>query len=155
MSYVHNVYFIWPMSVCHLQELIPYDTICNKRFFCREDENAVFYRVLVQILNTHHLCYSNIDMISQVLENIGNHYVRYISKYYNKLITIYTHTWYYSWRYMRSQTLQKCWGGWGCEVSCGGHHRLRGKTTTGSALDEAVFDIAQILAHLVHDMSRS
>ena len=47
------------------------------------------------------------------------------------------------------------WGGWGCEVSCGGHHRLRGKTTTGSALDGAVFDIAQILAYLVHDMSRS
>ena len=21
------------------------------------------------------------------------------------------------------------WGGWGCEVSCGGHHRPRGKTT--------------------------
>ena len=34
-------------------------------------------------------------------------------------------------------------GGWGCEVSCGGHHRQRGKTTTGSALDGAVFDIAQ------------
>ena len=32
-------------------------------------------------------------------------------------------------------------GGWGCEVSCGGHHRPRGKTTTGSALDGAVFDI--------------
>ena len=47
------------------------------------------------------------------------------------------------------------WGGWGCEVSCGGHHRLRGKTTTGSALDGAVFDITQILAYLVHNMSRS
>ena len=47
------------------------------------------------------------------------------------------------------------WGGWGCEVSCGGHHRLRGKTTMGSALDGAVFDIAQILAYLVHNMSRS
>ena len=46
-------------------------------------------------------------------------------------------------------------GGWGCEVSCGGHHRLRGKTTTGSAQDGAVFDIAQILAYLVHNMSRS
>ena len=46
-------------------------------------------------------------------------------------------------------------GGWGCEVSCGGHHRPRGKTTTGSALDEAVFDIAQILAYLVPNMSRS
>ena len=43
-------------------------------------------------------------------------------------------------------------GGWGCEVSCGGP---RGKTTTGSALDGAVFDIAQILAYLVHNMSRS
>ena len=48
-----------------------------------------------------------------------------------------------------------CEGGWGCEVSCGGHHRPRGKTTTGSALDGAVFDIAQILAYLVHNMSRS
>ena len=48
-----------------------------------------------------------------------------------------------------------CWGGWGCEVSCGGHHWLRGKTTTGSALDGAVYDIAQILAYLVHNMSRS
>ena len=47
------------------------------------------------------------------------------------------------------------WGGWGCEVSCGGHHRPRGKTTTGSALDGAVFDITQILAYLVHNMSRS
>ena len=47
------------------------------------------------------------------------------------------------------------WGGWGCEVSCGGHHRLTGRTTTGSALDGAVFDIAQILAYLVHNMSRS
>ena len=46
-------------------------------------------------------------------------------------------------------------GGWGCEVSCGGHHRPRGKTTTGSVLDGAVFDIAQILAYLVHNMSRS
>ena len=43
----------------------------------------------------------------------------------------------------------------GCKVSCGGHHRPRGKTTTGSALDGAVFDIAQILAYLVHNMSRS
>ena len=33
--------------------------------------------------------------------------------------------------------------------------RLRGKTTTRSALDGAVFDIAQILAYLVHNMSRS
>ena len=47
------------------------------------------------------------------------------------------------------------WGGWGCEVSCDGHHRPRGKTTTESALDGAVFDIAQILAYLVHNMSRS
>ena len=47
------------------------------------------------------------------------------------------------------------WGGWGCAVSCGRHHRLRGKNTTGSALDGAVFDIAQILACLVHNMSRS
>ena len=39
-------------------------------------------------------------------------------------------------------------GGWGCEVSCGGHHRPKGKTTTGSALDGAVFGIAQILAYL-------
>ena len=31
----------------------------------------------------------------------------------------------------------------------------RGKTTTGSALDGAVFDIAQILAYLVHNMSSS
>ena len=46
-------------------------------------------------------------------------------------------------------------GAWGCEVSCGGHHRPRGKTTTGSALGGAVFDIAQILAYLVHNMSRS
>ena len=46
-------------------------------------------------------------------------------------------------------------GGWGCEVSCGGHHRPRGKTTKGSALDGAVFDITQILAYLVHNMSRS
>ena len=46
-------------------------------------------------------------------------------------------------------------GGWGCEVSCGGHHWPRGKTTTGSVLDGAVFDIAQILAYLVHNMSRS
>ena len=42
------------------------------------------------------------------------------------------------------------WGGWGCEVSCGGHHWPRGKTTTGSAVDGTVFDIAQILAYLVH-----
>ena len=47
------------------------------------------------------------------------------------------------------------WGGWGCEVSCCGYHRPRGKTTMGSALDGAVFDFAQILAYLVHNMSRS
>ena len=52
-------------------------------------------------------------------------------------------------------TLTYIWGGWGCEVSCGGHHRPRGKTTTVSALDGAVFDIAQILAYLVHNVSRS
>ena len=46
-------------------------------------------------------------------------------------------------------------GGWGCEVSCGGHHRQRGKTTTGSALDGAVLDFTQILAYLVHNMSKS
>ena len=46
-------------------------------------------------------------------------------------------------------------GGWGYEVSCGGHHRPRGKTATGSVLDGAVFDIAQILAYLVRNMSRS
>ena len=32
------------------------------------------------------------------------------------------------------------WGGCGCEVSCGGHHRQRGKTTMGSALGRAVVD---------------
>ena len=55
------------------------------------------------------------------------------------------------------QTNAGIWGGWGSEVSCGGrgHHRPRGKTTTGSALDGAVFDITQILAYLVHNMSRS
>ena len=47
------------------------------------------------------------------------------------------------------------WGGWGCEVSCGGHHWLRGKATTGSALDGAVLDFTQILADRVHSMSRS
>ena len=46
-------------------------------------------------------------------------------------------------------------GGWGCEISCGGHHRQRGKTTMGSALDEAALDFTQILAYLVHNMSRS
>ena len=57
-------------------------------------------------------------------------------------------------RYIRYSSAQ-FWGGWGCEVSYGGHHRLRGKTTTGSALDGAVFDIAQLLAYLIHHMSRS
>ena len=47
------------------------------------------------------------------------------------------------------------WGGWGCEASCGGHHRQRGKTTTGSALDGAILDFTQILGYLVHNMSRS
>ena len=58
---------------------------------------------------------------------------------------------------MANVVLAPCvaWGGWGCEVSCGGHHRPREKTTTGSALDGAVFDIAQILAYLVHNMSSS
>ena len=45
--------------------------------------------------------------------------------------------------------------GWGCEVSCGGHHRQRGKTTIGSALGGAVLDFTQILAYLVHNVSRS
>ena len=27
------------------------------------------------------------------------------------------------------------WGGWSCEVSCGGHHRQRGKTTTAKRKD--------------------
>ena len=64
----------------------------------------------------------------------------------------------WSWRsdqYNHSKLSHWCGGGWGCEVSCGGHHRPRGKTTTGSALVGAVFDIAQILAYLVHNMSRS
>ena len=47
------------------------------------------------------------------------------------------------------------WGGWGCEVSCGGHHRQRGKTTTESALDGAVLDFTHVLSYLVHNMSRS
>ena len=54
--------------------------------------------------------------------------------------------------FKNSATRRGFWGGWGCEVSCGGHHRPRGKTTTGSALDGAVFDIAQILAYLVHNI---
>ena len=33
-------------------------------------------------------------------------------------------------------------------------HQQRGKTTTGSALDGAVLDFTQILAYLVHNMSR-
>ena len=41
------------------------------------------------------------------------------------------------------------WDGWGCEVSCGGHQRQRGKTTIGSALDGAVLNFTQILAYLV------
>ena len=56
---------------------------------------------------------------------------------------------------VETETYEIHQGGWGCEVSCGGHHRPKGKTTTGSALDGAVFDIAQILAYLVHNMSRS
>ena len=40
-------------------------------------------------------------------------------------------------------------------VSCVGHHQQRGNTTTGSALDGAVLDFTQILAYLVHNMSRS
>ena len=65
--------------------------------------------------------------------------------------------WYFcdSFQIQISFTLHLEWGGWGCEVSCGGHHRPKGKTTTGSALDGAVFDTAQILAYLVHNMSRS
>ena len=50
-------------------------------------------------------------------------------------------------------TRPKQWGGWDCEVSCGGHHQQRGKT--GSALDGAVLDFTQILAYLAHNMSRS
>ena len=46
-------------------------------------------------------------------------------------------------------------GGRGCEVSCGGHRWQREKTTTGSAVDGAVLDFSQILAYLVHKMSRS
>ena len=46
-------------------------------------------------------------------------------------------------------------GGTGCEVSCGGHHRQRGKTTSGSALVGAVLDFTQILAYIVHNMSIS
>ena len=42
-------------------------------------------------------------------------------------------------------------GGWGCEVSCGGHHIQRGKTTTGSAVDGAVIDVTQIMAYVVHN----
>ena len=57
------------------------------------------------------------------------------------------------------QCVSKCHdilgGGWGCEVSCGGHQRQSGKTTAGSALDGAVLDFIQILAYLVHNMSRS
>ena len=47
------------------------------------------------------------------------------------------------------------WHGWDCEVSCDGHHRQRGKTTMGSALDGTVLDFTQILAYLIHNMSRS
>ena len=60
------------------------------------------------------------------------------------------------WQQRNHQTSVLLRGGRGCEVFCGGHHHLfRGKTTTASALDGAVFDSAQILAHLVHNMSRS
>ena len=39
----------------------------------------------------------------------------------------------------------------GCELPCGGHHRLRGKTTTGLALDGTIF--TQIHAYLIHNMN--
>ena len=55
----------------------------------------------------------------------------------------------------RPQWVNSLGGGWGCEVSCGGHHRQRGKTNTGSALDGAVLYFTQILAYLVHNMSKS
>ena len=39
----------------------------------------------------------------------------------------------------QSHHLNQTWGGgWGCEVSCGGHHRPRGKTTTGSAMEQCL-----------------
>ena len=44
-------------------------------------------------------------------------------------------------------------GGWGCEVSCGGNHRPRGKTTTGSALDGAVCVSESIQHHTETKMS--
>ena len=34
---------------------------------------------------------------------------------------------------VKTALVLEVWGGWGCEVSCGGHHRLRGKTTTGDS----------------------
>ena len=41
------------------------------------------------------------------------------------------------------------------DLPCCYNNRLRGKTTTGSALDGAMFDITRIVAYLVHNMSRS
>ena len=52
-------------------------------------------------------------------------------------------------RYVSQVLPWQWWGGWGSEVSCGGHHRQRGKTTMGSALDGAALDCTQILAYLV------
>ena len=43
----------------------------------------------------------------------------------------------------------------GCESSIHDHDIDICVTTTGLALDGAAFDIAQILAYLVHNMSRS
>ena len=111
--------------------------------------------IIIQIIN--HYQYMSDPNVSYFLENLFN-YVTYFILYFSfdcnwqmlMLIMIIACWWNVA------KLLQISGGGRGCEVSCGGHHQLfRGKTTTGSALDRAVFDSAQILAHLVHNMSRS
>ena len=124
---------------------------------CRSDSYHIIHREVT--VSCHH-CMSDSYHIIHRGVTVSCH--QYCSDSYHishREVTVLCHhcrsdSYHISHREVRVVT-REIWGGWGCGVSCGGHHRPRGKATTGSALDGAVFDIAQILVYLVHNMSRS
>ena len=88
------------------------------------------------------------------MSSILNYVIFYLWKIYVSL-AMHDAIMIIKWTWKSEMSWLSIGGGWGCEVSCGGHHRQRGKTPMGSALDGAVLDFTQILAYLVHNMSRS
>ena len=120
-----------PMCYCWTLNYIFYKLQKNIRWKYQNWDIYFVYEIIIQHFTTIVVC-GEMSWIIDVTSHIIKSFMSLVLKLYDLCLSYF-------------------WGGCGCEVSCGGHHRPRGKTTMGSSLDGAVFDIAQILAYLVHN----